>query len=340
MSSKLRLFLIENAVVILFVVLIAFAIPVAGLPGTFLWQEILTRLGRNTFLVIALLLPIMAGMGLNFGMTLGAMAGQIGLILVADWQIWGIPGIILAMIVSIPISVGLGLLCGKILNMAKGREMVTGYITSYFFNGIYQMVVLYMMGAVLKRHHDEGAPEADKPLLAWAFHNSAYEIELALSQALRNFPIKPLGWLLWPLVFPLGRRAVAPGDRLSHRVAMLLMAPNEARERLADGVFLTPGENNPGGRINSYLAKAILAEPVERKFLKALKTKDIEALDFASQLDEGVREGWITADERKQLEELHAITLDTITVDDFEAHELRAASYYDGRADGSRRAVA
>ena len=47
-------------------------------------------------------------------------------------------------------------------------------------------------------------------MLAWAFHNSAYEIELALSQALRNFPIKPLGWLLWPVIFPWGRRAVAP----------------------------------------------------------------------------------------------------------------------------------
>jgi acyl-CoA dehydrogenase len=198
---------------------------------------------------------------------------------------------------------------------------------------------LYMMGAVLKRHHDEGYPEADKPLLAWAFHNSAYEIELALSQALRNFPIKPLGWLLWPLVFPLGRRAVAPGDRLSHRVASLLMNPNEARERLADGVFLTPGEHNPGGRINSYLAKAIAAEPVERKFLKALKTKDIEALDFASQLDEGVREGWITLEERKQLEELRVLTLDTITVDDFNSHELRAASYYDRPAAEGMRAV-
>ncbi len=71
------------------------------------------------------------------------------------------------------------------------------------------------------------------------------------------------------------------------------------------------------------------AEPVERKFLKALKTKDIEALDYSAQLDEGVREGWITADERKQLEDLRAITLDTITVDDFDTHELRAASFYD-----------
>jgi acyl-CoA dehydrogenase len=54
------------------------------------------------------------------------------------------------------------------------------------------------------------------------------------------------------------------------------MAPNEARDRLASGVFLTPCENNPGGRINSYLSKAIMAEPVERKFLKALKSKGIE----------------------------------------------------------------
>jgi hypothetical protein len=90
-------------------------------------------------------------------------------------------------------------------------------------------------------------------------------------------------------------------------------------------VFLTPCENNPGGRINSYLAKAVLAEPVERKFLKALKNSDIEALDFAAQLDEGVREGWITADERKQLEELRVLTLETITVDDFDTHELRSA---------------
>ena len=188
---------------------------------------------------------------------------------------------------------------------------------------------IYLTSAMLKRYHDEGAPVADQPLLAWAFHDSVHKIELALSGALRNFPIRPVVWLLWALIFPWGRRAEAPSDRLGHRVAALLMTPNEARDRLGEGVFLTPCENNPGGRINSYLAKAILAEPVERKFIKALKNSDIEALDFASQLDEGVREGWITAEERKQLEELRDITLETITVDDFDTHELRSAGYYD-----------
>ena len=121
---------------------------------------------------------------------------------------------------------------------------------------------------------------------------------------------------------------------------MSLMAPNEARDRLAQGVFLTPCANNPGGRINSYLAKAIATEPVERKFLKALKSSDIEALDFKSQLDEGVREGWITADERKQLEELRELTIDAISVDDFDTDELRSAGYRDLPATEGSRAVA
>ena len=198
---------------------------------------------------------------------------------------------------------------------------------------------LYMAGAVLKRHHDEGAPEADKPLLAWSMYNSFHRIELALSDALRNFPIRPVGWALWLLVFPLGRRAEAPGDRLNHRVASLLMTPNEARDRLGVGVFITPCANNPAGRIDSYLAKAVQAEPVERKFLKALKTKGIEALEFPAQLDEAVAEGWITAEERVLLEELREITLETITVDDFDSHELRAASYYDRPKPGKREAA-
>lgn len=225
-------------------------------------------------------------------------------------------------------DVSLGTLGGKL----KFKESLSGRLGDVLSH-------LYMAGAILKRYHDEGAPQADKPLLAWAMHNSKYEIEMALSSALRNFPIRPLGWLLWALVFPLGRRAVAPGDRLNRRVAALLMTPNEARDRLAQGVFLTPCPNNPAGRIDSYLAKAVLAEPVERKFLKALKNSDIEALDFATQLDEGVREGWITAEERRQLEELREITLDTITVDDFDTHELRAASYYDHHANASRSAA-
>lgn len=148
-TQKLLRIIGNNTVPILFLVICAFGIPLSGYSANYLVSEIVIRISRNSFLIVSLLIPILAGMGLNFGMTLGAMAGQIGLILISDWGIVGIPGIILAMIISTPISVILGWWCGKILNMARGREMVTSYIIGFFMNGIYQLVVLYGMGVVI-----------------------------------------------------------------------------------------------------------------------------------------------------------------------------------------------
>ncbi len=152
-KAKFGAFLSRASVPMMFIIICALCIPIAGLSPNYLVNEIVTRMGRNSFLILSLLIPIMAGMGLNFGMTLGAMAGEIGLILVSDWQIVGIPGMVLAMIISVPISILLGLFCGKILNMAKGREMITSYIISYFINGVYQLVVLYLMGSVIPIKH-------------------------------------------------------------------------------------------------------------------------------------------------------------------------------------------
>jgi simple sugar transport system permease protein len=45
-----------------------------------------------------------------------------------------------------PIAAALGYVCGNVLNRAKGREMVTSYILGFFVNGIYQFVVLYVIG--------------------------------------------------------------------------------------------------------------------------------------------------------------------------------------------------
>ncbi|CCU83612.1 MULTISPECIES: ABC transporter permease [Mesotoga] len=148
-KNPLVRFVISNAVPILFVILLIFAVPLSGFSTDYLLNEIITRLGRNSFLVISLLIPVMAGMGLNFGIVLGAMAGQIGLIFMLDWGVVGIPGIVLAMLIGTPIAILLGMLAGMILNRAKGREMVTSMILGFFINGIYQLTILYGMGSVI-----------------------------------------------------------------------------------------------------------------------------------------------------------------------------------------------
>ena len=153
LGQKMKDFIGNNSVPIMFILICLYCIPMSGFSASYLLNEVMTRLGRNAFLILSLLIPIMAGMGLNFGMTLGAMAGEIGLIFVADWQIWGIPGLVLAAIISIPISIGLGVFIGKILNKAKGREMITSYMIAFFMTGIYQLVVLYMMGPIIPIKH-------------------------------------------------------------------------------------------------------------------------------------------------------------------------------------------
>ena len=146
-------FLKKNIVPIMFIIICSICVPISGFSVTYMINEVMTRLTRNAFLILSLLIPIMAGMGLNFGMTLGAMAGEIAIVLVSDWQIWGIPAIVLACIFSIPISILLGLFCGKMLNMAKSREMVTSYIISFFMNGIYMLLMLYAMGPIIPIKH-------------------------------------------------------------------------------------------------------------------------------------------------------------------------------------------
>ena len=181
---------------------------------------------------------------------------------------------------------------------------------------------LYIASSLLKQYEDEGRPVTDQPLLAWSFHECAWRMQGALDGVLRNFPLRPVAWLLRALVFPLGRREVPPSDRLGRRVAAILTAPNEARTRLIDGAYLTPSANNAVGRMNALLPEVIAAEPVERKFLKAVKSGDVVGLDFAAQLADAEAKGFIDAAERQLLAHVRAATFEFISVDDFDSGDL------------------
>jgi acyl-CoA dehydrogenase len=183
---------------------------------------------------------------------------------------------------------------------------------------------LYIASAMLKRYEDQGRPVADRPLLAWAMYDAIYKIQVALVGALRNFPHRPLAWLLGWIVFPLGQRERQPGDRTGHKVAQLLMAPNEARDRLGEFCYLTPSAHNEIGKMLAALPEIIAAEPIERRVLKAQKAGQLEARDVESLYREAERAGVISTAEREQLERARAATFEVISVDDFDAEELCA----------------
>jgi acyl-CoA dehydrogenase len=223
-------------------------------------------------------------------------------------------------------DVFMGVLGGK-LKFKEKLSARLGDVLSY----------LYIASSMLKRYEDTSRPDADRPLLAWGFHECMWLTQNALDGAIRNFPVRPVAWLLRVLVFPLGRREVPPSDRLGRRVAALLTAPNEARSRLTEWVYLTPNANNTVGRMNALLPDVIAAEPVERKFQKAQKAGQLKAHDVADQFGEALQAGVISQAEFDLLKRVREGVAEFIAVDDFDSDELRA---FTTRADAKKPADA
>jgi len=144
-----RQFLTNNAVTIMFVVLSVAGFQMSGMNETLYLSDIISRISRNSFLVLSLIIPVLAGMGLNFSIVLGAMAAQTVIIFVSHWGITGFPGILLCILLATPLAAGLGYLTGKLFNKTKGQEMITGLILGFFAAGWYQFFFLQIVGSKL-----------------------------------------------------------------------------------------------------------------------------------------------------------------------------------------------
>ena len=148
-NKKISDFLFRNKVVILFLLLCVGATAASKQPLTFVIPELFTRIARNAFIVLALIIPVITGLGLNFGIVAGAMAAQIALFLTTYWGFTGVGGFFITVALATPIALVFGFLVGKLFNLVKGNEMIAGLILGYFADGIYQLIFLFVFGGVI-----------------------------------------------------------------------------------------------------------------------------------------------------------------------------------------------
>ena len=143
-KNRLRDAARNNIVTIMFIVLCAVCMAFSGYAPNYVLYELFGRLSRNMFIVLSLIIPIVAGMGINFAITIGAMAAQIACLLVLEWGVSGIGGLALAALLTVPLGGIFGFLIGKLLNRMKGQEMIGSMILGYFANGLYQLLFLFI----------------------------------------------------------------------------------------------------------------------------------------------------------------------------------------------------
>ncbi|MBR1972265.1 MAG: ABC transporter permease [Oscillospiraceae bacterium] len=145
----LKKFVFDNKVILLFVLLSIACIMISGANISYIAGEVFSRFGRNTCLVLALIIPCMAGLGMNFGIVVGAIAAQISIFWVVHWGFTGIGGFLLCVAMSTPLAIFFGWLLGKLFNKTKGAEMIAGLVLGFFAAGLYRLFVLYIIGGVI-----------------------------------------------------------------------------------------------------------------------------------------------------------------------------------------------
>lgn len=148
-NKKIKSSCTENIVVFIFVILCLVCVEVSQMEWSFIVNELVNRLSRNLFIVLSLIIPVLAGMGLNFSIVIGAMAGQIALIAITHWGIVGLAGFTVAVLLSLPLSLLFGYLTGVVLNKTRGQEMIAGMILGFFTNGLYQLLFLFLVGTII-----------------------------------------------------------------------------------------------------------------------------------------------------------------------------------------------
>jgi len=204
----------------------------------------------------------------------------------------------------------------------KRKEMLSGRFAD-------ALGYMFYASAALKKFEADGQPRSDLPLLEWSAKYCLYQVQSALDEILRNFPVKWIGVIIRHSIFPLGLNLRQPNDSLSHRVASLLLKPGAARDRLTAGIYHSEDPDDITGCLEDALHKVIKAEPIERRLRHDNITQ--HGLENYSQwVNNLLGSGQVTTEEADILLQARSATARVVAVDDFTPDQMTNKSNVTG----------
>ena len=117
---------VSRLVVIGFLLVLMVSVFPLGINPGMIYSDCLVRIGMNGFLVLAMMVSIVCGAGLNFGLPIGILCGLLGGSIAVQFNWSGLAGFWGACIVSVPFALVAGYFYAVLLNNVKGSEMTVG----------------------------------------------------------------------------------------------------------------------------------------------------------------------------------------------------------------------
>ncbi len=200
----------------------------------------------------------------------------------------------------------------------KRRERLSGRMADILAN-------LYLCSAVLKHFEEQGEPEADVPLMAYACKLTIHRAQQAMLAAFHNLPHPWLAKTLRTLMFPYGKPFSPPDDHLIHQVARLALEPSVTRERLTAGIYITNDPADRMGRIEDALHKTLAVTEMEKQLRKLMKSGQLMAHTVTEAIMEAGNKGLLDKFSVEKLLAARRATANAVRVDDFPAEYFQQA---------------
>jgi len=178
-------------IIFLFLFFLFLAAPFVGVKIDASLSDVLNRFGQNALFVLAMVPMIQSGCGLNFGLSLGIIAGLIGSTLSIQFGLTGFLGFFGAVALAIPFAVVIGWFYGLLLNKVKGEEMTIAMYVG--FAGVMFMCIMWLILPY------------DSPTMVWGYAGKGLRTTITVEgyyrQVLNNFLAIRIGM---EFVFPTG----------------------------------------------------------------------------------------------------------------------------------------
>ncbi|MBS5946215.1 MAG: ABC transporter permease, partial [Peptoniphilus harei] len=134
---------IPRLIIGVFLLILFIAAPMAGVSLVDSIDNVLSRFGMFSVLVLSLVPMVQSGCGLNFGIPIGVVAGILGGVTSIEFGFTGFKGIFIAMLFASLIAVVFGFFYGLLLNRIKGDEMLIATYVGYSFTAF--MCIAYLI---------------------------------------------------------------------------------------------------------------------------------------------------------------------------------------------------
>ena len=186
------------------------------------------------------------------------------------------------------------------------------------------MSYLYMAMAALHYCQQNEENEDFQLHTKWATAYCFYHAQKSMIAFCKNFPSRPLGFLIRLVAFPWGQSMPYPNDKLDHQLAKRMTENNDYRQSLLDSIYLSGDAAQPVDKMEHALQLMIKQDDLYKKI------SDLRRYSFSGlqeKLAEKVASEALTQAEMDEIILVEKARWDAIQVDEFTLDSMKKPTF-------------